>query len=1130
MHASQFPSEEDAYPRRRTAALRFVRIGFAALGVLGLIVLVLAGAVAAILFSGATESGFIRDRIQTTLQSRLGEDYKVAVAKAVVEVDPVLGLVVEVDDIEVSDNRGQVVEAIPSTRIAVDPLALLRLRVSVTTVELTGAKLAFIRSADGHIHLGDEATNPAPSAGPRAAAPVPHTAADDGGFPVLAASVRLVDRSLDLSVGAAMSAGFHRFSLVDGSIDFFDAARDQHRRFAKTDLTVAVEPESGDLKADLSTSGHAGRWTASFERKIDAASGDRSLSGVFSQLSLADILPVLAEEGSHATAEIPLYGRADVLLAGDGAVKSASVRLDVGAGVFRFGEAQEEILLDEATIKAHWDVASKAIVIDPSPIYFGETRGIVTGEVKRDGDERFVFSVQSRGAILAPRDSKEEPLVADRIELSGVADVSAKRLDLDSFIIQTEQGSFAAAGSIGFEGETPSLAMSASLTPMSISTWKQMWPPLLAPGARRWAMQNIVDGRIASARFQAAVPPGILWKREKPPMPENAFHLDLRLEDVTFRTFGELPPVSGASGNAVLAGSTFGIDLDKAEVKVPSGATVAVTAGAFGIDNVFDAGGDAIVEVQLSGKAAPLGEIANAKPLSVLDHRGIAASDLSGKADATVSLRIPLTLPADQGANRIQWKVTVNGTGLASKAPIEGRIFSDAAVTIAVTPEELAISGKAKIDGVPADVSIAQPLSVDGTEAGAGEQVARLALDREARLKLGLDIEDFVSGTIDAEVRSLADGAGQHYDLDLHRARLTIPGLGWSKGIGVPATLSFDSVPANGGFDIRNIVLNGDGFGCVGVARLEGDAGLVSAKIDDFKLREGDSVSFDLSRTKSGYGIVAHGAAFDVRGVIAELKGDVADEGDDSDVTVEAELSRMNGYNGKTIQNAKVSYASVAGIPRKFTLTGTINGHDVTVAYSDTLEHASLEANSGDAGAVMNYLDVYSKIGDGHLAVAAEGPGRNGPLKGTITITDFAILDEPAVEQVASTAPARNGVVIDPARVHADRLSAQFRYTGDDIFVDEALLRGNTMGATFNGRFDLVHSMMSINGTYIPAYGVNNVFGRVPLVGLILGGGSSEGLIGVTFKIEGPIDDPRVFVNPLSAVAPGIFRKIFEFR
>src|SRR5690606_21113859 len=98
------------------------------------------------------------------------------------------------------------------------------------------------------------------------------------------------------------------------------------------------------------------------------------------------------------------------------------------------------------------------------------------------------------------------------------------------------------------------------------------------------------------------------------------------------------------------------------------------------------------------------------------------------------------------------------------------------------------------------------------------------------------------------------------------------------------------------------------------------------------------------------------------------------------------------------------------------------------------------------------------------------------------------------------------------------------------IFVDEAFLRGTGMGATFAGVFDLARGVVSMSGTYIPVYGLNNVFSRVPVVGKILGGDNAEGLIGVTFKVEGPIDGPRVFVNPLSALAPGIFRKIFEYR
>ena len=44
-----------------------------------------------------------------------------------------------------------------------------------------------------------------------------------------------------------------------------------------------------------------------------------------------------------------------------------------------------------------------------------------------------------------------------------------------------------------------------------------------------------------------------------------------------------------------------------------------------------------------------------------------------------------------------------------------------------------------------------------------------------------------------------------------------------------------------------------------------------------------------------------------------------------------------------------------------------------------------------------------------------------------------------------------------------------------------------------------------------------------------VGGGSNEGLIGVTYEVVGTPGQPVLRVNPISAMAPGVLRKIFEF-
>ena len=45
----------------------------------------------------------------------------------------------------------------------------------------------------------------------------------------------------------------------------------------------------------------------------------------------------------------------------------------------------------------------------------------------------------------------------------------------------------------------------------------------------------------------------------------------------------------------------------------------------------------------------------------------------------------------------------------------------------------------------------------------------------------------------------------------------------------------------------------------------------------------------------------------------------------------------------------------------------------------------------------------------------------------------------------------------------------------------------------------------------------------------VLGGGSNEGLFGVTYEVVGTPGQPVLRVNPISAMAPGVLRKIFEF-
>jgi hypothetical protein len=68
-----------------------------------------------------------------------------------------------------------------------------------------------------------------------------------------------------------------------------------------------------------------------------------------------------------------------------------------------------------------------------------------------------------------------------------------------------------------------------------------------------------------------------------------------------------------------------------------------------------------------------------------------------------------------------------------------------------------------------------------------------------------------------------------------------------------------------------------------------------------------------------------------------------------------------------------------------------------------------------------------------------------------------------------------------------------------------------------------------MSGTIVPMYGLNNIFAQIPVAGLFLGGGSNEGLFGVTYEVVGTPGAPVLRINPISAILPGVTRKIMDF-
>jgi len=75
---------------------------------------------------------------------------------------------------------------------------------------------------------------------------------------------------------------------------------------------------------------------------------------------------------------------------------------------------------------------------------------------------------------------------------------------------------------------------------------------------------------------------------------------------------------------------------------------------------------------------------------------------------------------------------------------------------------------------------------------------------------------------------------------------------------------------------------------------------------------------------------------------------------------------------------------------------------------------------------------------------------------------------------------------------------------------------------------DRPKNQVALKGSLVPAYGLNSLLGNIPVLGDVLTSKKGEGVFAAIYSATGNADEPKIDVNPLSVVLPGLLRQIFQ--
>ena len=205
------------------------------------------------------------------------------------------------------------------------------------------------------------------------------------------------------------------------------------------------------------------------------------------------------------------------------------------------------------------------------------------------------------------------------------------------------------------------------------------------------------------------------------------------------------------------------------------------------------------------------------------------------------------------------------------------------------------------------------------------------------------------------------------------------------------------------------------------------------------------------------------------------------------------------------------------------TVTATIvpaqGGRRVTVA-------------SGNSGAVLLAAGIADNIRGGKLHVDGFYDDRkpHSPLQGTATLSGFRITDAPAVGRLlkAMTLYGAIDLLRGPGLGFAQAV-VPFTYVQQVLRMDGARAFSASLGITAKGTIDLLARQADVTGTVVPAYFFNQLPGLIPVVGRLFSPEKGGGVFAARYSVRGPLGDPKVGVNALSALTPGFLRGVFGF-
>jgi hypothetical protein len=977
-------------------------------------------------------------------------------------------------------------------------------------------------------------------------------------------------------VRALVSAGeFERVDLVNFSVDVVDetvdggwSASPVNAVWRANGSAVGLDLKARLIAADGPNSLHL---TLSADGQVTTARGALTLEGVDPLM----IARMVGYRGSQFISASPASASFRIAASETDGLQTASLSLSGVKGTGRIADV--DLALEDLAFEAQFDPRRQRLDLTSLDIRSDRLSGAFTGSLDLstimagDREAPIAFDLSGREFTFSATPVFEAPWSFKGADLSAHLDPGFRRLQIDSLSAATGGLTAKASGEVWYEpsgaGGAPSLTVvtggseaatreastSATTTDAVVSrgglgvrlkatgegsiTPEQVvafWPVGLAAEARDWVKLHIPSGSASRAVFSVDWPPGA---NADGFLPDERLTLDFDVADASVRFLEDFPPLTGLKGRGRLLGNSLKVDVSDGRLGGWD-----VGQGQVSLSRFAPTGGVIDIRVDGRGQLRELMSVLEASNLKIASRYDLNVAQMAGAGTIDASFSLPMV----KGIKADMLRYSVQGGFQKAAAPdlAAGFGLSEADIRFAALDTGLRLSGSGRFGPAPVVFDWVEAYPGAGRTAGS-DLTASAKLTPDLLNAFGLPARTVMQGTGDLQLK--ARGRGRVFtsleaDIDLTAAALDVSALNWRKRVGLPAQGTLRYVGDQGGGALKGDV-RADGLEFAGEAMIStAGGGLTSATLSKIYARDGVDLRGSLTRREDGgYRIAASGAYLDASPWIdtvlkfaedapAPPRAAAASAPPASAQLLEFVLSadRVRLRKDTELSRVSMDFAFDESGPQRGRMTGEIaRGKSVDLRIATTGGARTLALRSDDAGFAARALTNSDFLTGGRLELDGSFSGRRG--KADVRMENVRLQDAPLVAQVLSLASLRGlADVLSGEGVLFTRVEAPVVIESGRLEFPGLRASGPAIGVTARGWVVPGAGDVSLDGVLVPSFGVNSALGALPVIGDLFVSRRGEGLFAPTYSVRGTLSKARVSINPVSALTPGVLRRIFE--